>query len=196
MIKEGKCVGVQVSFSARDNFPSLGWPTRMAPFPPPKYSSSSLYIIRPFPHLDNQEIRQPSHHSHHTFQQSGRPLPHKICGYNSCTDRPCWAIMIMTSPQACIPTEQGNWQSRGSRGLSRAGLEEIDNIGSWELRAGKGRTDFETREENMKYKGETETSIFFIRSLVSHLHLHLHLHLHSLYLGALFAPTHSITLSH
>ena len=33
------------------------------------------------------------------------PLPHKICGYNSCTDRPCWAIMIMTSPQACIPTK-------------------------------------------------------------------------------------------
>ena len=53
------------------------------------------------------------------------------------------------------------------------------------------------REPDRSHRRERRwrpNSFSLIRLLI--LHLHLHLHLHSLYLAALFPPTHSITLSH
>ena len=42
-------------------------------------------------------------------------MPHKYAGITSCTDRPCWPIMIMTSPQACIPTQARCHQYESSK---------------------------------------------------------------------------------
>lgn len=58
------------------------------------------------------------------------PLPPKYAGITSCTDRPYWLMMIMTSPQAWIPTLSCLLNGALTRGAVTKTLRVIEP-GTW-----------------------------------------------------------------